>query len=58
MPEVIIKCPETGKPVRTGMVMDEQSFNTASLKDNVLIRCPACGKDHCWSKEDAFLKGK
>ena len=56
MGKVMIKCPETGKAVPTGMAMDKASFDTAVLSNNTLGNCPACGKDHVWSKEDAFLE--
>jgi len=58
MPEIMIKCPETGKPVSTGIAMDKASFESTDMSDNTLGKCPACGKDHVWSKEDAFLKGE
>jgi endogenous inhibitor of DNA gyrase (YacG/DUF329 family) len=56
MAEVMIKCPETGKLVPTGFSMDKASFESSSLKNNTLSDCPACGKNHVWSKEDAVLK--
>ncbi len=55
MATVMIKCPTTGKDVSTGMSMDQQSFQTATLSNNS-VRCSACGKDHVWNKKDAFLK--
>lgn len=51
----MIECPETGKPVSTGMAMDKKSFQSSVLKNNTL-KCPKCGKKHTWDKKDAFLK--
>jgi endogenous inhibitor of DNA gyrase (YacG/DUF329 family) len=51
---VIIKCPVTGQPVPTGLVMDKEEFGRASLVGNIL-RCPACGRMHEWTREQAQL---
>jgi hypothetical protein len=56
MPKVMIKCPETSWPVDTGITMDKESFESSTSKDKTLVNCPACGKNHLWSKEDAFLE--
>ena len=56
MAKVMIKCPETGRLVYTGTAMSKASFESSPLKDNTLSRCPACGKNHVWSKEHAVLK--
>lgn len=55
MPNVMIKCPETNKPVSTGIAMDEKSFNSSTLSNNN-VQCPHCGKMHTWQKEDAYLE--
>lgn len=54
MADVMIKCPRTGEPVSTQIGMDFDSFRSATMRDNVLGSCPACGEDHVWQKEDAF----
>jgi endogenous inhibitor of DNA gyrase (YacG/DUF329 family) len=54
--EVMINCPETGKPLSTGMSMDEQSFRSTQLSTNTTGPCPHCGKHHTWNKKDAYLK--
>lgn len=56
MSQVVIRCPTSGREVATGISMDEASFESSTLENNVLGNCPACGGDHVWSKEDAFLK--
>jgi len=54
--KVMIRCPETGEPVYAGLSMDIGSFESGFMPSNVLVNCPACGRDHVWSKEDAFLE--
>ena len=55
MPNIMIKCPVTGKAVPTDMAMDKKSFESVTLKNNTLVNCPVCGQNHTWSKEDSFL---
>lgn len=52
---VTIVCPTTGRRVPTGIVMDRAEFERAVFEANVL-RCPACGRIHTWSKQDAELR--
>ena len=52
----MIKCPNTGKAVPTGINMDQASFDSSDMRDNALGGCPACGGTHVWNKEDAFLE--
>jgi hypothetical protein len=57
MPRVMIKCPNTNKFVPTGFALDKASFeNPSYILGNNTVRCPACGKDHTWSKADAILE--
>lgn len=52
MASVMIKCPKTGKEVRTGIgVAQKEFFETASF-----IECPHCGERHTWEKKDAWIK--
>lgn len=55
MANVMIKCPNTGQLVPTGLAMDAQSFASAKIGKNTIGNCPACGKKHVWKKEDAQL---
>jgi hypothetical protein len=51
---ILIKCPQTGRAVSTGIEVDRASFN--ALPDvEVETRCPACAGTHIWSKGDAWL---
>jgi hypothetical protein len=52
-----IACPSTGKPLNTGFGMDKQSYKTTELKNNT-VKCPHCGQQHTWSKEDVLLEGE
>ena len=54
---LIITCPSTGKPVRTGMSMNKHSFQKALIGAHE-VRCPHCGQVHVWSKKDAHLAGE
>ena len=45
-------CPVTGRPIDTGIEIDEASF--ARLPAFVgKIFCPHCGSEHEWSKDTA-----
>ncbi len=54
MPRVMIHCPDTGKPVYTGMNFDWFQFETTTLGTRKL-ECPACGKTHQWTRADVYL---
>lgn len=55
MPQVMITCPETGKPVYTGMNFDWYAFEWIQVPDST-IECPKCGEVHQWDKTDAYLR--
>jgi hypothetical protein len=52
---VVIKCPETHEEAATGITTDLLHFHKLPDRQSVLRRCPACGKQHRWSKADAYL---
>lgn len=54
---ILITCPNTGRPLSTGMVMDRRSFASSVLLNNSVGPCPHCGQIHSWSKEQAYLEG-
>ncbi len=57
MPRVMIRCPFKKTLVSTGVVMNKASFeNPAVVLNNYVVHCPACGRDHTWSKEYAILE--
>lgn len=57
MARVMITCPESGKPIYTGMSFDEITFETSQLTDK-LVLCPECGQAHTWNKQDAYLESE
>jgi hypothetical protein len=46
---VMITCPNTGKPIRTGMCMELDSWCVVDLPPQKCT-CPECGKLHRWGK--------
>lgn len=56
MAKVMIKCPETGKLVFTGVLADKAMLERIQIQKNKMARCSACGKEHLWEKEQAILE--
>ena len=56
MPAVMIRCPDTGRPVSTGIEMDS---NELARLPEVLSRafCPLCRRDHAWTVRAAWIEG-
>ena len=57
MARVMIACPDTGKPIYTGMSCDEVTFETIQLTDRPVL-CPECGQVHTWNKQDAYVESE
>lgn len=55
MPQVMIRCPETGKDVYTGLNFDWSTLDWEPLGE-LSFRCNECGQEHAWTKEDAILR--
>lgn len=55
MPEILIRCPVTGKQLSTGIALDVEAFARADL-DGRSVWCPFCRQQHAWSKKDSFLR--
>ena len=55
MPRVLISCPNSGKPVYTGVSLDRAEFDRAEIGTQRVV-CPACGETHAWQKADARLE--
>jgi hypothetical protein len=54
MSTIMIKCPQTGEAVSTGIEVERDTF--VALPDaSAQMRCPACGEDHIWRKAQAWL---
>lgn len=56
MGRVMIKCPNTGKLVFTGVLSAKNMFDKSAIKETRMAKCPACGKEHIWTKEQAVLQ--
>ena len=54
MKTIMIKCPETGRWVSTGIDVDPDTY-PAIPEALAKTRCQACGQDHWWSKRDALI---
>jgi hypothetical protein len=52
---LVIYCPETGKPIRLKMEMDQKTFTHSGFR-NMRTRCPHCHDLHVWQKEDVTLE--
>jgi hypothetical protein len=51
---VVIRCPETDAEVSVGIQMDLHTFDLLP-SEHVVLKCPACGNRHAWSRKDAYL---
>lgn len=51
---LIIKCPNTGRDISTGIETDKDTFATMP-NDVVETRCPHCRTKHSWRPRDARL---
>jgi hypothetical protein len=55
MSMIMIRCPETGSAVSTGIECEDNDFRSLPFVITHTI-CPSCGREHSWSKTDAWLK--
>jgi hypothetical protein len=54
MPDILILCPVTAKPVQTGL--DTETVVVDSLPSIALpLLCPLCGQTHYWRPEKAWV---
>ena len=54
MGSVMIKCPETGRAISTGMVADRESFRAMPVFF-ARVLCPLCRKQHEWFAQNAWV---
>jgi hypothetical protein len=54
MSEIMIRCPESGSEISTGIACDGATFRFLPFLVSH-AHCPICGKAHVWSKSDAWL---
>lgn len=54
---VMIRCPEKGLPVFTGVTVTGREFAVGTFS-RMEVFCPHCHITHTWNKPDAFLEGR
>jgi hypothetical protein len=54
MSKIMIRCPESGSQISTGIDCDGATFDLLPFVVSH-AHCPKCGKQHSWSKSDAWL---
>jgi hypothetical protein len=51
---VMIKCPETGRAIPTGIKIDRERFRSSPVFFS-RTRCPECDADHAWFAQEAWV---
>jgi hypothetical protein len=51
---VMVKCPQTGHAIPTGITTDRESF-ARSVVFFSRTRCPICRADHAWFAREAWV---
>jgi hypothetical protein len=54
MGTVMVRCPETGRDIPTGIVTDRQSF-AATPVFFARVFCPICRTEHEWFAKEAWI---
>jgi hypothetical protein len=54
MSMIMIRCPETGSEISTGIECEDADFRSLPFVITQTT-CPSCGREHSWSKSDAWL---
>ena len=54
MGSVMIKCPETGRDIATGMRADRETFRSMPVFF-ARVLCPICRKQHEWFAQHAWV---
>jgi hypothetical protein len=52
---VMVKCPQTGRAISTGIRSDRESFQRSPVFFN-RTRCPICHTDHAWFAREAWVR--
>ena len=54
MPDIVIRCPNLGRVVPTGLTTEKIKLSSLSgIK--LRLQCPACLKIHKWSQKEAWI---
>ena len=51
---VMIKCPQTGRAIPTGITIDRERFRCSTIFFS-RTRCPVCHADHAWFAREAWV---
>jgi hypothetical protein len=51
---VMIKCPQTGRAIPTGIKVDRERFRASAVFFS-RTRCPVCVTDHDWFAREAWV---
>jgi hypothetical protein len=51
---VMVKCPQTGHAIPTGIEIDRESFGRSAVFFS-RTRCPICRADHAWFAREAWV---
>jgi hypothetical protein len=54
MSMIMTRCPETGSEISTGIECEDDDFRSLPFVITHTT-CPSCGREHNWSKADAWL---
>jgi hypothetical protein len=54
MGTVMIKCPDSGRDISTGMIADRASFGAMPVFFS-RVQCPVCNSVHEWFARDAWV---
>jgi hypothetical protein len=52
---VMVKCPQTGQAIPTGIETDRESFARSAVFF-ARTRCPRCRTDHAWFAREAWVR--
>jgi hypothetical protein len=52
---VMVKCPDTGHDISTGIVADRASFNATPVFF-ARVYCPVCRTEHEWFAKEAWVR--
>ena len=56
MKQVMMRCPETGEAVFTGLYLSSDATDKRLPFALKAVGCPRCGDLHVWTAEDAWLE--
>jgi hypothetical protein len=52
---VMVRCPQTGRAIPTGIKIDRESFRRRPVFYS-RTHCPTCQIDHTWFAQDAWVR--